>query len=71
VSWENDQSACNSVTAWSGQLLNGAIVAFWLLTIENEPTWQATNIGSDTFTQNPPTHDQIQAAVSRMRRAHP
>lgn len=71
VSWENAQSTCNSVTAWSGQLLNGQIVAFWLLTIENEPSWQATNIGMDTFTQNAPNTQHAGAATQSMRRSHP
>jgi len=71
VSWENDQSQCGSVTSWSGQLVNGQIIAFWLLTIEGEATWQSTLIGQDIFTTTPPTPAQCSARMQTHRKSHP
>ncbi len=53
VSWTNEQSRCNSVTAWSGQYDpdDDVITTFWLLSRQTPPDqdWASTNVGVDEF----------------------
>jgi Avidin family len=77
VSWKNDGSDCESVTAWSGQAqtINGeeSIVAYWLLTVESSPDedWYATHVGQDTFTRTPPSPESVAKKSKMLRRSHP
>jgi hypothetical protein len=81
VSWENAQSTCDAVTAWSGEYrtvsVNGVqtemIKTTWLLTIETDQPddWKSTLIGQDVFTRTPPTPQQLQVAKTTKRLSHP
>lgn len=73
VVWNNDQSSCKSVTAWSGQVVDDQISAFWLLTLETDPTqnWQSTMIGQDVFTRSQPQAEDIATKQRLLRRSHP
>jgi hypothetical protein len=78
ISWNNQNSQCASVTAWSGQLLSDAngnpyITAFWLLTVESTQanSWSATHVGQDTFTTQQPTADEVTQKSQAIRRSHP
>lgn len=73
VVWQNDQSDCKSVTAWSGQVVDGQISAFWLLTQETNSadSWLSTMIGQDVFGRIQPQAEDIAAKQRILRRAHP
>ena len=81
VSWENDQSSCDSVTAWSGEFQmigNGAaqyetIKTTWLLTLETDQKdqWKSTLVGQDIFTRDAPRADQLKVARATKRYSHP
>jgi hypothetical protein len=77
VAWNNAYLNSHSATSWSGQYqtVNGneEIVAFWLLTSEQpeQNDWEATLVGQDVFTRNPPTAEEIEKARSRKAKAHP
>lgn len=73
VAWKNGQSSCKSVTAWSGQVVDVQISAFWLLTQETDPTqnWQSTIIGQDVFTRTQPRAEDVAAKQRLLRRSHP
>jgi hypothetical protein len=78
VSWNNGNSQCASVTAWSGQLLadsngNPYITVFWLLTVETQAadSWSATHIGQDLFTQTQPPEHEVAQKSNTVRRSHP
>ena len=77
VSWQNSSLNARSTTAWSGHaelvLSKPTILATWLLTSSTAPEkeWQSTNVGFDTFTQNPPTDEQLLLAQSRRQSSHP
>jgi hypothetical protein len=77
VSWQNAQSKCESVTAWSGQAqnINGedCIIALWLLSVESAPDqeWYATHVGQDIFTRSQPSADAIAKKSRTLRRSHP
>ena len=64
ICWQNDESDCESVTAWSGQaqVIDGeeTLTAMWLLTSETPPdkNWTSTLVGKDVFTRNPPDVDR-------------
>ena len=78
VSWQNAFLNAHSTTAWSGHLdMSGTpqpvISSTWLLTSSTTPEndWQSTNVGFDTFTQNPPSKEQILMAQKRRQCSHP
>ncbi|HYO49769.1 MAG TPA: avidin/streptavidin family protein [Chloroflexia bacterium] len=78
VSWYTGSPKCNSVTAWSGQVLNPGpsqyINAFWLLTVESdqEDSWAATHVGLDVFQQGGSLSSEEIAEKSKVvRRSHP
>jgi len=77
VRWQNDNSNCESVTAWSGQAqtVNGEdqINAFWLLTVESAPDqdWYATHVGQDVFTRVQPSASHVAKKLKTARLAHP
>lgn len=73
VAWQNGRCSCKSVTAWSGQIVDDHISAFWLLTQETEPTqnWQSTIIGQDVFTRSQPQPEDIATKQRILRRSHP
>ena len=73
VVWTNLYGTSNSVTTWSGQIQDGKIITFWLLTSETMPAndWGATQIGQDTFTPVPPTAEAIAQARSQRAASHP
>jgi hypothetical protein len=74
VAWKNDQSDCNSVTAWSGSYddKNAKITAFWLLTsgVSNEQSWDSTLVGEDTFTRKAIPETEFTVADSDLAK-HP
>lgn len=65
VSWKNELSDCNSVTAWSGQLQNvnheDQLVTTWLLTVGTDPkdNWKSTFLNKDTFKRQLKVEDMI------------
>jgi hypothetical protein len=81
VSWENDQSNCESVTAWSGEYrttrIGGEDVEIlkttWLLTLETNETddWKSTLVGQDVFTRRVPAERELRVAQAMKRRSHP
>lgn len=78
VSWNNEESNCRSVTAWSGQVFNlntgaAAIYAFWLLTQETSVSqlWAATNVGVDVFMQQMLSPEEIAEKSKIVRRSNP
>lgn len=78
VSWENGQSRCESVTAWSGEyrtLANGEeqIKTTWLLTLETDQMddWKSTLIGQDVFTRIAPSPASVQLSKMLKRHSHP
>lgn len=77
VSWQNSSLNAHSTTAWSGHteavLSKPTILTTWLLTSSTTPQddWQSTNVGFDTFTQNPPTEEQVLLAQNRRQSSHP
>jgi len=73
VVWNNQYKNSHSTTAWAGQYqLNEEtgeeeVYTFWLLVneTESENDWQATQIGQDTFSRNPPDEETIKRARRR------
>lgn len=67
VTYLNTTPPVNSTATWSGQYFNGTIeriLTHWLLTRSSPVAgvWSSTNIGTDTFTRNQPTVDEIAQA---------
>lgn len=74
VAWNNKQSDCNSVTAWSGSYddKSGKITVFWLLTsgASSPQSWDSTLIGEDTFTRKKMPETEFTAADADLAK-HP
>jgi hypothetical protein len=71
VAWRNGRTDAGSVTSWSGQYYEDGgerICATWLLTASATAanTWEATAVGQDVFTREPPSPEQ---AERRLRTA--
>jgi len=71
VAWRNGRTDAGSVTSWSGQYYDDGgerICATWLLTASTTAanTWEATAVGQDVFTREPPSPEQ---AEQRLRHA--
>ncbi|MEV0738288.1 avidin/streptavidin family protein [Streptomyces sp. NPDC050549] len=63
VVWRNGRTDAGSVTSWSGQYYDDGperICATWLLTASATAanTWEATAVGQDVFTREPPSPEQ-------------
>jgi avidin family protein len=76
VAWHNERHDADSVTSWNGLYQDdgsGAgerICATWLLTTAATAAeaWDATTVGQDVFTRQPPAPDQ---AIEHRRRRRP
>ena len=71
VAYNNSFRNAHSTAGWSGQYFDDLegeekILTHWLLTSSStsESVWRATNIGTNTFTRNKPSGDDIQKARS-------
>lgn len=68
VQWTNASKQNNSVTSWSGQIMEidniPTILTTWLLTQQTKPEdeWESTLIDQDVFIPNKPTDEQIKSA---------
>jgi hypothetical protein len=77
VAWNSAYVNAHSATAWSGQYqtIGGKeeIVAFWLLTSEQieENDWEATLVGKDVFTRDPPSPEDVEKARVKIAKSHP
>jgi hypothetical protein len=80
VAYQNKYLNAHSTCTWSGHMQMSpctvskpVIITTWLLTSETsrEDEWQATNVGFDTFTEDPPTPEQIASAKQRRQFSHP
>lgn len=62
VTWRNDESDCESTTAWVGHYRPGgegageSLTTFWLLAekAESGEDWESIKLGKDVFTRQPP-----------------
>lgn len=71
VAWHNGRTDAESVTSWNGQYYEDGgerINVTWLLTASAiaANTWEATAVGQDVFTREPPSPEQ---AEQRLRHA--
>ena len=80
VSYQNSYLNANSTCAWSGQIdpqhddpFKSVIHTTWLLTRTKpeEEEWNSTNVGFDTFTQDPPEEAHIERVKRRLQCSHP
>ncbi|QLH06662.1 hypothetical protein C5F50_05920 [Nitrosopumilus ureiphilus] len=77
VQWVNSHKKTNSVTSWSGQLMNvdgvPTILTTWLLTQQTKPEneWESTMVDQDVFTPNKPTDEQIRLAKMKRGCSNP
>lgn len=75
VVWKNDESSCNSVTAWTGQYVPQAdeIIAFWLLSSHSDElgSWGSTNLGVDSFWRSGARAAAAPGSRPPLGRSHP
>ena len=80
VTYQNKYLNAHSTCSWSGHMelspdkkSKPVILTTWLLTSQtsHEDDWQATNVGFDIFTQDPPSEEQIAKAIQRRQFSHP
>jgi hypothetical protein len=80
VSYQNKYLNAHSTCTWSGHIelspckeQKPVILTTWLLTSQtsHEDDWQSTNVGFDTFTEDPPSQEQIEKAKLRRQCSHP
>ena len=79
VTYNNKYINAHSTASWSGQFQQDpktkepTILTTWILTTQTDPEddWQSTNVGFDTFTQNPPCDEVIQRTKQRCLQSHP
>ena len=78
VNWQNSYRNAHSVTTWSGQKRFNSfgepvILTTWLLTSQTTPDmdWKSTLVGSEIFSQTPPSQETTDRAKLRGRRSHP
>ncbi|CAB4001749.1 Hypothetical predicted protein [Paramuricea clavata] len=80
VSYQNKYLNAHSTCTWSGHIelspckdQRPVILTTWLLTSQtgNKDDWPSTNVGFDTFTEYPPSQEQIEKAKLRRQFSHP
>ena len=80
VSYQNELRNAHSTCAWSGHMelshdkdQRPLLHTTWLLTTQtsDEDDWQATNVGFDTFSEIPPSKEEIIKALKRRQSSHP
>ena len=80
VAYQNEYLNAHSTCTWSGHMelspgkeSKPVILTTWLLTTQTEPEddWEGTQVGFDTFTNDPPSSEQIAQAKQRRQFSHP